>query len=106
MTSEQGECLPLPHTKGTKPAPSSVKILVYLMQVKKNIIAYFHQKNIQKSTEGGTRTPTGLHPPDFESGASTNFATPANCSCILYAKLFYYTIMSQVDGIGWGNISI
>ena len=34
MTSEHSECLPLPHTKGTKPAPSSVKVLVYLMQVK------------------------------------------------------------------------
>jgi len=34
MTSEHSECLPLPHTKGTKPAPSLVKVLVYLMQVK------------------------------------------------------------------------
>ena len=28
-------------------------------------------------TEGRTRTDTGLPQPDFESGASTNFATPA-----------------------------
>tara|TARA_S200000501_G_scaffold361943_1_gene390853 strand:- start:2345 stop:2536 length:192 start_codon:yes stop_codon:yes gene_type:complete len=28
MSSAQGECLPLPHTKGTKPAPSVVKVLV------------------------------------------------------------------------------
>ena len=30
----QNERLPLPHTKGTKPAPSTVKVLVYLIQVK------------------------------------------------------------------------
>ncbi len=35
---EQNERLPLPHTKGTKPAPSTVKVLVYLIQVKKNLI--------------------------------------------------------------------
>ena len=34
----QNERLPLPHTKGTKPAPSTVKVLVYLIQVKKNLI--------------------------------------------------------------------
>ena len=33
----QNERLPLPHTKGTKPAPSAVKVLVYLIQVKKKI---------------------------------------------------------------------
>ena len=33
----QNERLPLPHTKGTKPAPSTVKVLVYLIQVKKKI---------------------------------------------------------------------
>ncbi len=38
MSSAQGERLPLPHTKGTKPAPSTLKVLVYLKQVKKNII--------------------------------------------------------------------
>ena len=38
MTSEHSERLPLPHTKGTKPAPSAVKVLVYLKQVKKKII--------------------------------------------------------------------
>jgi hypothetical protein len=38
MSSAQGERLPLPHTKGTKPAPSTVKVLVYLKQVKKKII--------------------------------------------------------------------
>ena len=31
----QNERLPLPHTKGTKPAPSTLKVLVYLIQVKK-----------------------------------------------------------------------
>ena len=30
----QNERLPLPHTKGTKPAPSTFKVLVYLIQVK------------------------------------------------------------------------
>ena len=30
VSSAQGEHLPLPHTKGTKPAPSMVKVLVYL----------------------------------------------------------------------------
>ena len=34
----QNERLPLPHTKGTKPAPSTVKVLVYLIQVKKKLI--------------------------------------------------------------------
>ena len=38
MSSAQGECLPLPHTNATKPAPSTLKVLVYLKQVKKNII--------------------------------------------------------------------
>jgi len=42
MTSEQSEDLPLPHTKGTKPAPSIVKVLVYLLEVKK----YFLHKKI------------------------------------------------------------
>ena len=37
----QNERLPLPHTKGTKPAPSTVKVLVYLIQVKEN----FEYKN-------------------------------------------------------------
>ena len=49
------------------------KVYVYFIQVKKNMKIIF----IENSTEGGTRTPTGLHPPDFESGASTNSATPA-----------------------------
>ena len=30
-----------------------------------------------RSTGGGTRTHTALRPPDFESGASANSATPA-----------------------------
>ena len=34
----QNERLPLPHTKGTKPAPSTVKVLVYLIQVKKKFV--------------------------------------------------------------------
>ena len=34
-TLGDSERLPLPHTKGTKPAPSSVKVSVYLIQVKK-----------------------------------------------------------------------
>ena len=37
MTSVQSERLPLPHTKGTKPAPSALKVSVYLMQVKKKL---------------------------------------------------------------------
>ena len=37
----QNERLPLPHTKGTKPAPSTVKVLVYLIQVKKNLDGKF-----------------------------------------------------------------
>ena len=32
---------------------------------------------IKIGTEGRTRTDTVLPPPDFESGASTSFATPA-----------------------------
>ncbi len=43
----------------------------------------FHGLITQKSskrngTEGRTRTDTELPQPDFESGASTNFATPAH----------------------------
>jgi len=38
MTLGDSERLPLPHTKGTKPAPSRVKVLVYLIQVKKYIL--------------------------------------------------------------------
>ena len=41
MTLGDSERLPLPHTKGTKPAPSTVKVLVYLIQVKKNLILGF-----------------------------------------------------------------
>lgn len=37
-----------------------------------------HEKCTWKfTTEGRTRTDTVLPPPDFESGASTSFATPA-----------------------------
>ena len=39
----QNERLPLPHTKGTKPAPSTVKVLVYLLQVKRNFEAFFNK---------------------------------------------------------------
>ena len=39
--------------------------------------------------EGRSRTDTVLLPPDFESGASTNFATPA------YIKVQFYTITTQ-----------
>lgn len=31
----------------------------------------------RNGAEGRNRTDTGLPPPDFESGASTNFTTPA-----------------------------
>ena len=70
----QNEPLPLPHTKGTKPAPLLVKVLVYLLQVKK-IFYYFRLKYC---TGGGARTPTPLREMDFESIASTNSATPAS----------------------------
>ena len=36
----QNEPLPLPHTKGTKPAPLSLKVLVYLIRVKKIFIIF------------------------------------------------------------------
>lgn len=38
-------------------------------------------------TEGGTRTHTVSPPPDFESGASTNSATPAQVAH--YSKELY-----------------
>ena len=41
MTLGDSERLPLPHTKGTKPAPSTVKVSVYLIQVKKYFV---HEK--------------------------------------------------------------
>ena len=44
MTLGDSERLPLPHTKGTKPAPSTVKVSVYLIQVKK----YFLHEKIDK----------------------------------------------------------
>ena len=50
----QNEPLPLPHTKGTKPAPLLVKVLVYLLRVKK--IFYYFQ--LKYRTGGGARTPT------------------------------------------------
>jgi hypothetical protein len=37
MTSEQSEGLPLPHTKGTKPAPLVVKVTVYITKCKRNL---------------------------------------------------------------------
>ena len=73
----QDECLPLPHTKGTKPAPSCIKVLVYLIQVKKKLKTEKIGDFIEKSTGGGARTPTLLQEMDFESTASTNSATPA-----------------------------
>ena len=41
-------------------------------------------------TEGGTRTHTVSPPPDFESGASTNSATPAQAAII--TKMGYETM--------------
>ncbi len=38
---------------------------------------------LNNGAESRNRTDTGLPPPDFESGASTNFTTPA-----LKAKLY------------------
>ena len=83
MTLGDSERLPLPHTKGTKPAPSSVKILVYLLQVKKYIFMKKRINNEVKSTGEGARTPTPLREMDFESIASTNSATPANVNVTL-----------------------
>ncbi len=77
MTSEHSERLPLPHTKGTKPAPLLTKSISLLFMSQEKNYSLFEQKFTNNSTEGGTRTPTSLHPPDFESGASTNSATPA-----------------------------
>ena len=36
-------------------------------------------KTMKRNAEAGTRTLTALRPPDPESGASTNSATPAQC---------------------------
>jgi hypothetical protein len=83
MTLGDSERLPLPHTKGTKPAPSSVKVLVYLIQVKKYIFMKKRINNQAKSTGEGARTPTPLREMDFESIASTNSATPANVTVTL-----------------------
>ena len=77
MTSEHSERLPLPHTKGTKPAPLLTKSISLLFMSQEKNYSLFEQNFTNNSTEGGTRTPTSLHPPDFESGASTNSATPA-----------------------------
>ncbi len=35
--------------------------------------------------EGGIEPPRVYGPPDFESGASTNFTTPANGDCIIFS---------------------
>lgn len=37
----------------------------------------------KNGAEGRNRTDTGLPPPDFESGASTNFTTPAKVKDII-----------------------
>ena len=83
MTLGDSERLPLPHTKGTKPAPSSVKVLVYLLQVKKYIFMKKRINNEVDCTGEGARTPTPLRETDFEFVASTNSATPANVTVTL-----------------------
>lgn len=50
---------------------------------------------LDSSTEGGTRTHTVL-PPDFESGASTNSATPALLSSI--SKSLAFATSRRVEG--------
>lgn len=47
------------------------------MDIKGKLRAYYYF-----GTEGGTRTHTVSPPPDFESGASTNSATPARATII------------------------
>ena len=58
MTLGDSERLPLPHTKGTKPAPSTLKVLVYLIQVKK----YFLHEKIGKIIKLNVPV-KGLEPP-------------------------------------------
>ena len=54
-----------------------VKVLVYLIQVKKKnkVVCLYILKKL--CTGGGARTPTLLKEMDFESTASTDFATLA-----------------------------
>ncbi len=50
-------------------------------------------KKCFNGTEGGSRTHTVSPPPDFESGASTNSATPAQAAII--TKKSYDATISQ-----------
>ncbi len=52
-----------------------------------------HIKSI--GTEGRTRTGTVLPPPDFESGASTSFATPAKEATIIGGQGLRYKCHSE-----------
>ena len=57
MSSAQGECLPLPHTKGTKPAPLLIKSigLLFTSQEKTNIyFKYIFPRTVPRE---------GLEPP-------------------------------------------
>src|SRR5215218_11063685 len=63
----------------------------------------------QASAGGGTRTHTTLRPPDFESGASTNSATPAWRTATLYQctqlgrlTMMGRSIMGNVNPLGNG----
>ncbi len=74
----------------------------------------FHGLITQKSskgngTEGRTRTDTELPQPDFESGASTNFATPAHRRNItgfyLICNILYWsTTFGKVSGLRFWQI--
>ena len=73
-----------------------VKVLVYLLEVKKKIKKRI-LKNYEECTGGGARTPTPLREMDFESIASTNSATPA--SKIFYILLINLTKFTYIKDI-------
>ena len=49
----------------------------FLVQILSKTASANVENRSEPSAEGGTRTPKGRSPPDFESGASTSSTTPA-----------------------------
>ena len=57
--------------------------------VVESMIFYLQEsKNDKNGAEGENRTRTSVKKPDFESGASTNSATPAQA--VKYSRFYFY----------------
>lgn len=53
--------------------------------------------SVRNGAEGRNRTDTGLPPPDFESGASTNFTTPAKLKNMIILILAQFLLNFQTS---------